>query len=297
MHRLLFFFCTAVLLAGCGRHVFEYGSVPDLPVCADAFFIGTDACIPCHTEAYRQYRASAHANITAATAPVPARGCETCHGPGSRHAQTKGAPGTIIGFAGLSAEQGSALCLQCHERDAAMAWRSSRHAVSGTGCTRCHRAHHGKTAPEEDPELCFSCHQEKKSQFLLPSHHPVNEKKMRCSSCHDSHSAERAGLKEQQVNDVCLACHAQYQGPFVYEHAPVVENCAICHDPHGTIANNLLRQAEPLLCLRCHKGHRQNPKTGPHPTMGSLMTSCAQCHSQVHGSDLPSQVRGGGLTR
>jgi DmsE family decaheme c-type cytochrome len=98
---------------------------------------------------------------------------------------------------------------------------------------------------------------------------------------------------------VCYKCHAEKQGPFAYEHPPVTENCAICHDPHGTVANNLLRQPTTFLCLRCHTGHRKGP-TGPNhiPLMGDVGTSpasqaafytdCTQCHSQIHGSDVPS---------
>jgi hypothetical protein len=57
-------------------------------------------------------------------------------------------------------------------------------------------------------------------------------------------------------------------------------------------------QNQPFLCLRCHTGHRENPKTGPHPSVPALLTSCTQCHSAVHGSDLPSQLPPGkGLTR
>jgi hypothetical protein len=51
------------------------------------------------------------------------------------------------------------------------------------------------------------------------------------------------------------------------------------------------------MCLRCHRGHRKNPGTGSHPTVSSFVSSCTQCHSQVHGSDLPSQVNESGLTR
>ena len=148
-----------------------------------------------------------------------------------------------------------------------------------------------------DPEICFTCHSEKKAQHQLPSHHPIKEKKMKCSSCHNHHGSENNNLNQESLNDVCYECHAEYQVPFVYQHAPVVEDCTICHDPHGTISNNLLKQSEPFLCLRCHRGHSQNPKTGPHPTTAALITSCAQCHDQIHGSDLPSQVNGGGLTR
>jgi hypothetical protein len=58
-----------------------------------------------------------------------------------------------------------------------------------------------------------------------------------------------------------------------------------------------LRQTEPFLCLRCHRGHRGNPRVASHPSLGVFSGPCTQCHFQVHGSDLPSQMGGGALTR
>jgi DmsE family decaheme c-type cytochrome len=112
---------------------------------------------------------------------------------------------------------------------------------------------------------------------------------MSCASCHDSHGAERKLLKKTTVNEQCLECHAEYQGPFASEHAPVTEDCSICHEPHGTVANNLLRQEEPFLCLRCHRAHRNDPDAGSFPTNTALLTACSQCHGEVHGTDQPSR--------
>ena len=140
---------------------------------------------------------------------------------------------------------------------------------------------------------------------------------MTCSDCHAVHGSPVRMLKtEERINDLCFRCHAGYQGPFVYEHAPVVEDCTICHEPHGTVANNLLKQNEPFICLQCHEFHfhagktspggelskathkdilvenaGEKPYTGPFPASGfriAYTTKCTQCHSQIHGSDLPS---------
>ena len=99
----------------------------------------------------------------------------------------------------------------------------------------------------------------------------------------------------------------------MYEHPPVTENCAHCHEPHGTVANNLLLQPVTFLCLRCHAGHSSHGRSsscqrchlvdgdptnvggGPrdpmiptnHTIRGAMYTDCTQCHTQIHGSDLP----------
>ncbi len=165
-----------------------------------------------------------------------------------------------------------------------------------------------------EPEACYKCHQKIYGLTALPSHHPIAEGKMVCSDCHDAHGQARGHLKEETVNEVCYECHAEKEGPFAYEHPPVTENCGYCHEPHGTVTNNLLRQPTTFLCLRCHSGHSTHGSStncdrchavngditnvggGPLDSMipttptlrQALFTDCTQCHTQVHGSDLPS---------
>lgn len=225
--------------------------------------------------------------------------CRTCHDP----------------HGNIRAESRTDLCLQCHKGHPTMAWKSSSHALHGVACVDCHNPHPSTELPRvldirhtkverakrlpmsvQDPEVCYPCHQNISSQFFLPSHHPLPEGKMRCSSCHDAHGGATGNLKEPTVNMVCYKCHADKQGPFVYEHPPVTENCAICHNPHGTVANNLLRQPTTFLCLRCHAGHRGNPYTNIDKNLGlrpAFFTDCTQCHAQVHGSNQPNPTRRG----
>ncbi len=293
--------CALVLLpAGCKNAPVLQSTSPVVQLLEGAFYTGTDSCIPCHDDVYGQYKQTIHYRLAPHELTDATRGCETCHGPGSLHVQAKGGLDNIISFSELSAEESSEICLSCHRGEPIRDWRASVHILNGVGCNACHKSHK-ITAPKMvhlgDPDICFTCHQGKKAQHMLPSHHPIKEKKMKCSDCHNNHGSENNNLNKPTLNDVCFECHAEYQGPFVYEHKPVFEDCSICHDPHGTIANNLLKQSQPFLCLRCHRGHKRNPKIGPHPSVAAFLTSCTQCHAQVHGSDMPSQLNGTGLTR
>ena len=151
----------------------------------------------------------------------------------------------------------------------------------------------------QEPETCYKCHPKKFAQNHLPSHHPIMEGKMVCSDCHDPHGQLEKNLKAETNNQLCYKCHAEKTGPFAYPHPPVNENCDICHEPHGTVANNLLKQPPTFLCLRCHSGHHR-PSTASHPGVqsanidqspnlrGVFYTNCTQCHTQIHGSDVPS---------
>jgi DmsE family decaheme c-type cytochrome len=209
-------------------------------------------------------------------------------------------------------------CLECHKGNPTMAWHSSTHAQYNVACADCHNAHPSNAVQRfvdihhthvrrdkrlpmsvNQPFVCYQCHPKTAAQFELPSHHPVREGKMVCSDCHDSHGGQEKNLREPTVNLVCYRCHADKQGPFVWQHPPVEENCAICHNPHGTVANNLLHQPTTFLCLRCHSGHREfrrNPDRNVYIRQ-PFFTDCTICHAQVHGSDLPAATLTPRLTR
>ena len=293
-----------------------------IPTIEGAEYVGSKACSDCHEEIYSAFKSSIHGRLAAFEVVGARKGCEGCHGPGSVHVEST-EPKDILTFKSLTPAEKSEICLQCHNEPY---WRTSEHPLNGNACTDCHKVHgkkEEKLLVKAEPKLCYDCHQDIRMKTLYPSHHPIWEqertgrKRMTCSDCHAVHGSPVRMLKtEERINDLCFRCHAGYQGPFIYEHAPVVENCTICHEPHGTVANNLLKQNEPFICLQCHEFHfhagktspggelskathkdilvenaGEKPYTGPFPASGfriAYTTKCTQCHSQIHGSDLPS---------
>jgi len=254
--------------------------------------------------------------------------CSTCHRPHGR----------------VMAHTRTDVCLHCHQGAPAMAWHSSSHGRHGVACADCHSAHPEIAVPRvipvghtnvrrprrlpmavEEPEVCYECHPQIYGKTSMPSHHPIQEGKLVCSDCHDGHGQGLGNLTTDSLNELCYQCHAEKEGPFVWEHSPVTENCDYCHEPHGTVANNLLRQPTTFLCLRCHAGHSLHsnldedtctrchfvdgdftnvgggPPIPPVPTTATLrralFTDCTQCHTQIHGSDLPSGWECGGMMR
>jgi DmsE family decaheme c-type cytochrome len=302
-----------------------------LPVIDGATAVGQETCLECH----EGMTAGVHSRLAGFEYMGGTEGCEACHGGGSLHVDSDG--DQILKFGELLPEESAAICAKCHADGKLMDWTHSEHALTDVGCTDCHSVHAGgKTAlKQQDPDLCYSCHQEQQAKANFPSHHPIKEGKMNCGDCHNPHGELNTS---ERTNDLCLDCHSRYQGPFVFGHAPVEDDCTICHDPHGSVANNMLVQNEPFLCLQCHEGHFHilrkgfdpasgkytTPGTGatpnmpggvpagavvpakvdaanPHGVEGMQMsfgTKCTTCHAVVHGSDLPSQpLTGGGLTR
>lgn len=310
-----------IWLPGCGPGNPVRTRIVEAPVIENAEFVGQDTCAMCHEDSLASMAATVHGRL--AEFETSATGfdmeCETCHGAGSLHMDSED-PEDIIRPEELAAAEGSAICLKCHTDGSQMHWLGSAHDLSDVGCMECHEVHSAKAEHllvKNDPDLCYLCHQEQQHMTLLPSHHPIPEGRMGCGDCHQVHGSIEDPLlaTDERLNDMCLNCHSAYQGPFIFEHEPVLESCDICHEAHGSVANNLLIQNEPFLCLQCHDMHfhaglagdegdfttiygRDGTSTLDAPKM-TFLTKCTQCHTQVHGSDLPSQsITGpGALTR
>ena len=273
---------------------------------------GADTCMRCHDEAaVTPIFKTKHATKADPHSPFAQLQCETCHGPGSVHAQRlhPGEPRPPIGrFAkGSTATvpQLNAVCLSCHSNNTRVGWHGSVHERKDLACVSCHRIHaeHDPVRQAaEQPQVCYSCHAEVRADFNKFSAHPVRDGDLTCTSCHAPHdSLYPSLLTKPTLNQTCYKCHAQMRGPYLWEHAPVAEDCSNCHTPHGSVNPTLLKLRPPLLCQQCHAaaGHPSIAFTGqglPGRTPSGFLLggSCTNCHSHVHGSNAPS---GADLTR
>jgi DmsE family decaheme c-type cytochrome len=279
----------------------------------DADYVGTDNCLKAchvHDRKRRDFDLSTMGAQLSRESGLPLVNCESCHGPGSlaieglrpekiladakAGKQTACDYKTFIDMKNLPAQAKSLICLKCHTANATFNlhnWNASTHAVADISCSDCHNIHGGrnlKVTLRDTSEMCERCHQDVKAAFSLPNHHPVPEKRVFCTDCHDPHggSAEM-NLRKDTVKETCTRCHAEKEGPFVYEHADINEDCSACHSPHGSVNNNLLTLREPFLCLQCHPTHSISGSTTAE-TKRAYYTRCSDCHSQMHGTDLPS---------
>jgi len=234
--------------------------------------------------------------------------CEACHGPAGDHSGRvrrgqERPPIPAFGFNSPTSIEGqNAYCAECHSADTGFAWHGSSHDDNTVACADCHTMH-----VERDPvlaistqaDVCFDCHQQQRTQAMKPYAHPVRQGKMACTSCHSPHgdTPERL-LARSNVNGTCYDCHAELRGPYLWEHAPVVEDCNSCHNPHGSTQPGMLTMRAPYLCQSCHSqaGHPSLPQDerGLPSNMASdylLGQSCLNCHDQVHGSNHPSDSK------
>ncbi len=268
---------------------------------------GADTCLACHDDdAVMGIFHTKHARPDDPRGPFGHGGlqCEACHGPGGAHVQAKGRPlAGIVDFgpkAHTPAAMQNAQCLGCHQSNAAHDWASSPHAAADVACASCHQLHAPKNPllkAQTQIEVCVTCHQAQRSDLSKPSHHPLREGTMACTSCHSPHgSTAPAQLVKNTINETCTTCHAEYRGPFLWEHQPVIDGCTNCHDAHGSVQPALLKMRPPFLCQTCHEGagHPSIVSTpqglagGASPSGYLLAGGCTNCHSQVHGSNAPS---------
>ena len=231
--------------------------------------------------------------------------CETCHGPSSTHRKKpkdgeRLLPGITFNEKTPVNKQNE-ICLGCHTGNVGIHWTGSVHEEEELACANCHEIHAAQDPVMDkmsQQEVCFSCHPRTRAETFRASSHPLRFGAMTCTDCHNQHNANNDFLLIQStINDTCYTCHAEKRGPYLWEHAPVTEDCSLCHRPHGSNHAALLKQRPPLLCQQCHSpgGHPVTAYTTENMENSFqqrflLGRSCANCHSQVHGSNHPSGV-------
>ena len=189
--------------------------VPPLQI-PDAHFVGNQACADCHGDIVRKFPGSPHARLqVAGTTPNGFSGCESCHGPGSRHVESRGSVQLIIN-PGKKPEA----CFNCHLDIQAQFQLPQHHPVieGHMNCVDCHDPHSrdimkpaGGLAMAWHNQVCASCHREQTRPFVF-QHGAMREG---CIVCHDPHGSINRQLLVESDPNLCLRCHAQVQGPNV----------------------------------------------------------------------------------
>jgi predicted CXXCH cytochrome family protein len=192
-------------------------AVANPPLIEGAKYVGDKACMDCHSEITRAFPASVHARLHIDDPAMPGMtGCESCHGPGSKHIASAGhfSGETFI----VNPGKDPAACFQCHADVESEFHFPQHHPVleGKMNCVQCHDPHGldimkpaGGLSFARDNETCAQCHQQETKPVVYE--HPA----MRdgCVSCHDPHGSINRKLLTVSDPNLCLRCHAQVQGP------------------------------------------------------------------------------------
>lgn len=261
-------------------------------------YVGESTCLVCHVD--KSYQGTKHAHAFNERTPTAGQGCESCHGPGQKHAES-GDPSLIRNPRKMTPSQASDTCTTCHTRASHALWDGSQHDQRNIGCTTCHSVHSPKGEPQlvarNQTMLCATCHRNVTNKQHRFNHMPVREGALTCSSCHNVHGSTNVKLLRAgtTIDESCTSCHADKRGPYLWEHAPVTESCTTCHDSHGSNNDRMLVSKLPFLCQRCHVTSRHPPTVYDGFVLNNSSNankiyarSCTICHQMVHGSNAPS---------
>jgi DmsE family decaheme c-type cytochrome len=276
-----------------------------------AEYVGSETCKACHEEIFNNLQKTPHSAIESGSQPSltgkgwKGRSCESCHGPGSKHADSA-SPDDIKNPAKEKPGEVDRTCLNCHlNQNTPVGRLATGHAKDEVGCTTCHSIHGeggAKLVTRNRAEInanCASCHISAWAAFNRPYRHKLPEGAMSCVDCHNPHASFKFDTVRTSFGNEpgCLQCHSDKRGPFVYEH-PVVrmEGCTACHEPHGSAnPRMLIRHEVRLVCLECHSNLPISAPAGKTTVIGGVppafhdlrtpqFQNCTICHVKVHGS-------------
>jgi predicted CXXCH cytochrome family protein len=184
------------------------------PQVEGATFVGNAACADCHTNYTRTFAASAHGRFHSDSPRLAGQtGCESCHGPGSKHVQSggQGREKFIV-----NPRKSPDTCFACHLQTHAEFRLPHHHQVleGRMHCGQCHDAHGfdirkraGGQALARLNETCADCHREQHKPHVFV-HEALREG---CVACHAPHGSFTQKLLHQCDANLCLKCHAQVQ--------------------------------------------------------------------------------------
>ena len=198
---------AALILISCattGRTMMAPPSIPG------ATFVGSEECSQCHEKTVRDFKTADHAKLQAKGANAKDMGCESCHGPGSKHVEAGGGAGTIV-----NPKKSSETCFQCHlDTKAQFSMPYAHQVLNGKmSCSDCHDPHKGSahkgggTSIARANETCMQCHTAQAGPFVFP-HEATREG---CVSCHSPHGSTNQKMLTERNSNLCLKCHFQQQ--------------------------------------------------------------------------------------
>jgi DmsE family decaheme c-type cytochrome len=244
-----------------------------------------DGCMECHDDQLEFVLKTPHREAFNVA-------CADCHGKNEEHFEEP----TVDNIQMPNGVSGEKVCLACHQ-EKHLTVSVDSHQTNGVNCSDCHRAHpanptgatsHALLKPSDN--LCAECHFDKKPTLSRPFSHKQGHGTEACTSCHNPHGQKDQSLVGRDAANLCLSCHKEKRGPFVFEHVAGLEgDCLSCHEAHDAATPmRLVRSRVDLLCLECHSDPQNTLGSQPpavHDLRSPRYRQCTTCHTAIHGSN------------
>jgi len=219
-------------------------------------------------------------------------GCESCHGPGSVHADAPAAEKrkTIVNPAMLTPDMAADICGQCHTRGRTP---DGKHGFP-VGFVPGGRLLPQHFTPVSKPggKACWPDGSPKQHRMMYSAWKRSRHRDagVTCISCHTAHGNDLKNGTREVPNELCRDCHSGISTDPVVGHAPIDgapqhADCIGCHmAPTATIAKqgdervHSFRVVRPEVTVRLGDG---DPAKQPN--------SCNHCHA--HQNDSPARLQ------
>jgi predicted CXXCH cytochrome family protein len=164
-------------------------------------------------------------------------------------------------FAKASADEKSAICMNCHSGQRHLAfWESGKHAKNEVACNNCHNIHGKPGNPVVAP--------------FTTTARPIEADV--CGACHNPHGSSHLRLLNENVPNLCQDCHDVARHPGT---------------PYGAGAGWICQPGDTTTqCANKTGQFNANVNTR------FIARACVNCHIAVHGSNAPGN-RGQFFTR
>ncbi len=183
------------------------------PQVEGAHFVGNKKCADCHAQIAQNFPGSVHSRFFKDEPDYhEVSGCESCHGPGSKHVQAGGGKAVFIHNPGKDPQP----CLNCHQEKHAEFSLPQHHPVleGQMNCVDCHDPHGrdifkqpGGLGLARQDQQCAQCHREQSRPFVFV-HEGMQDG---CTTCHQPHGSVHRKMLVQRDSQLCLRCHSQMQ--------------------------------------------------------------------------------------